>query len=216
VNRVSQYTQAQAESDATSVVNGIAGSCGQTNGGDCAFAYTVTSVEPRQGNLNQVLLGASAWAVNYGNPAEVASPQNDYIPLQIEVVTCTKVAPLVPSFLGFSLPSFTAIGRAAATTAMVTEEWLQPGNIVNPATGNPFQPVEDYRGGNADSLDAYNHDWYQVSFAGNPSTAHPGSDWYSTQLNGPHFEAATGWWSTIPIKPFSGTLSPSSLTCNAA
>lgn len=213
VNRVSQYTQSQAEADATSMVNGLASSCGQAGGGDCAFSYSVTAVEPRQGNLNQVLDGASAWAVNYGT--EVAAPQADYVPLQIEVVTCTKVKPMVPAFLNFSPPVFTAIGRAAATTAMVTEEWLQPGHIVNPATGKVFQPVEDYRAGYPDSTDPNGHDWYQVSFDGNPAVANPAGDWYQTTFAGPHFEVATGWWSTIPIKPFTGPLNTSSLACSS-
>jgi hypothetical protein len=216
VQRASQYTAAQAQSDARAIVQNLQQNCGTSgSGGDCAFAYTVSALQPRAGTLNTVLQGADAWAVSWQGQA--ATPKSDYVPLQIEVVTCAKVPPLLPPILGFALPSFTAIGRAAATSAMVTQEWLDPGTIVNPLTGGPFQPVETgYEQGPIAPWYPAGHDWFQVAFGGNPATANASTDSFTenARANPPNeFTAVTGWWSTIPIAPFSGALDTATLTC---
>lgn len=217
VHRSSQYTLATAVSDARAIVGGFQAQCG-AGGGDCAFAYSVHQIGKRAGTLNQVLLGANAWAVNYGS--EIAAPKDDYTPLQIEVVTCATVPPLLPSIMGWSFPSFTAIGRAAATSAMVTQEWIDPGTIVNPATSSPFQPVESgYEPAGVNPSYPSWHDWFRVQFGGNPATAYPSSDQYTENQASqpqPEFTAITGWWSTIPIPPYGPALDLASTPCKGS
>ncbi len=210
INRTSLYTFAEAASDARATVTGLQQKCGSVNGGDCAFAYTVVDVSPRAGTLNDVEMSGNVWAINDGL---VAAPKIDYTPAQIEVVTCATVPPIVPSFLGFQPPTFTAVGRAAATSAMVTQEWLDPGVIVNPATGLAFQPPEPVPP-NGGAVEWDGKDWFTVNFAGNPATAYVNADAYTVKLQADEFTAVTGWWSTIPIKPYAGTLSSGSYACN--
>jgi hypothetical protein len=212
VNRTSQYTFAQAQGDARAIVAQLQANCGLANGGDCGVSYNVVNVVPRQGTVNDVEQDGGEWVINNGIPATV---KLDYTPAQIEIVTCAKVAPIVPAFLGFKPPTFTAIGRAAATSAMVTQEWIQPGVIVDPRTGNPFQPPETY-GPATTATGPNNWNWFAVSYGGNVVKAFPGYNAYAESVNNPEFSAATGWWNAIPIKPFSGALDTGSLTCSGS
>jgi hypothetical protein len=212
INRTSQYTQAQAAADARALVQQLQTNCGQANGGDCSFTYNVVQVRARTA-LNDVEEDGGAWVIN--NPGTLATVKTDYVPIQLEIVTCAKVAPIVPSFLNFQPPTFTAIGRAAATSAMVTQEWLQPGYQVNPRTGQAFQPVEQYAPGtNATGPNGWN--WFTINFGGNPATAFPKYDAYAERVGGPEFSAVTGWWNTVPIKPFSGQLDTGALACSTS
>jgi hypothetical protein len=211
ISRASQYTLDQAKSDARAIVADFQAKCGQANGGDCAFTYNVVDVSRRSGSVNDVEMSANVWAVNTtglpgGGPANV---KDDYAPAQIEIVTCAKVDPIVPSFLGFTPPTFTAVGRAAATSAMVTQEWIQPGYIVNPQTGGPFQPIETWASGGA--ADDGKH-WYSVDFGGNQAKV-IGKVGYLMLFSNEEFSVATGWWNTIPIKPYHGTLADTDYTC---
>jgi hypothetical protein len=211
IGRASQYTLDQAKSDARAIVADFQKNCGRPNGGDCAFSYTVVDVSRRSGAVNDVRMSANVWAVNTsplpggGN----ANVKDDYAPAQIEIVTCAKVEPIVPSFLKFTPPAFTAVGRAAATSAMVTQEWIQPGFITNPQTGAAFQPVETWANGTAA---ADGKRWYDIDFGGNQ--AHViGKIGYLMDFGNEEFSIATGWWNTIPIKPYTGTLAASSYAC---
>ncbi|HZW53322.1 MAG TPA: hypothetical protein VFF00_04760, partial [Candidatus Elarobacter sp.] len=209
VNRTSQYTYSQAESDARALVKQLQDNCGKANGGDCGFAYSVVRVQPRT-QTNDVEEDGGAWVIN--NPGVYASVRQDNMPIQLEIVTCAKVAPVVPGFLGFSPPTFTAIGRAAATSAMVTQEWMQPGVITNPQTGQPFQKNEQYGPpGDATGPNAWN--WFLITWPGNSAKAFPKFDAYAERVNGPEYSAVTGWWNAVPIKPFSGALDTGSLAC---
>jgi hypothetical protein len=212
VNRTSQYTLSQAESDARALVTQLQANCGQSNGGDCAFSYDVVNVQQRATPLNDVEQDGGAWVIN--NPGTPATVKADYTPAQIEIVVCAKVAPIVPSFLGFEAPTFTAIGRAAATSAMVTQEWIQPGYLINPKTGLAFQPPEPYVAGST-GTGPNGWNWFTINYGGNAAKAWPGSDAYSEKALGPEFSAVTGWWNTIPIKPYSGALNMGSLPCKA-
>jgi Putative Flp pilus-assembly TadE/G-like len=209
VNRTSQYTAAQAQSDARALVQQLKDNCGKANGGDCGFSYNVVQVQPRA-TVNDVEQDGGAWVIN--NPGVNATVRQDNLPLQIEIVTCAKVAPIVPSFLGFSPPTFTAIGRAAATSAMVTQEWMQPGVIVNPRTGTTFQPTEQY-GPATTATGPNNWNWFTISWPGNAAKAFPAFDAYAERVNGPEYSAVTGWWNAVPMKPFSGAINPDQLSC---
>ncbi len=164
--------------------------------------------------INDVEQSAGVWAVNNGTTAAVKA---DYTPAQIEIVTCAKIAPAVPAFLSFKPPTFTAIGRAAATSAMVTQEWVQPGTIVNPITGTPFQSPETLGLSNmtatGPSTGSSNWNWFTVAYGGNSARAFPSFDAYSMKVTGPEFSAVTGWWNAIPIKPFSGALDMGNVAC---
>jgi len=210
VSRASQYSLDQAKSDAKAIVADFQKNCGSANGGDCAFDYTVVDVSKRSGSVNDVRMSANVWAVNTaplgGAPASV---KDDYTPAQIEIVTCAKVAPIVPSFLQFAPPAFNAVGRAAATSAMVTQEWVEPGFITNPQTGAAFQPVETWATGGTGPA---SKNWYQVNFGGNQAKV-IGKIGYLLSWNNEEFSVATGWWNTIPIKPYTGTLADSSYSC---
>ena len=214
INRTSTYTLAEAEGDAQALVAQLSANCGKTNGGDCAFSYDVVNVEPRATPLNDVEEDGGAWVIN--NPGTPASVKQDYMPAQIEIVVCASVAPIVPSFLGFAPPTFTAIGRAAATSAMVTQEWIQPGYLINPATGTAFQPVEDWSNVANSGSGPNGWNWFQVNFGGNAAKAFPSADAYAEKVVGPEFSAVTGWWNTVPIKPYSGALNMSNVPCKAA
>jgi hypothetical protein len=213
VHRASQYTLAQAQSDARAIVADFEKNCGQVNGGDCGFTYSVTDFRKRVGILNDVRQAGGVWAVNTGSTN--GTPGDDYTPAQIEVVVCADVNPIVPSVLGFKPPVFRAIGRAAATSAMVTQEWIQPGQIVNPRTGSVFQPVETQYAVPGVST-SFGKNWFQVDYGGNAATAHASQDYYIQNMSVDEFSAATGWWSSIPIKPYSGALADASYACKAS
>ncbi|MBV9440524.1 MAG: hypothetical protein JOZ24_11075 [Candidatus Eremiobacteraeota bacterium] len=209
LNRVaSRATLASAESDARALVAKLSSDCATAATVDCAFAYSVTSVQKRSGSVKDVEQDGGAWEINTGSPANV---KDDYMPAQVEVVACARVAPIVPAIPGFHPPTFTAIGRAAATSAMVTQEWIQPGQITNPATGLPFQPLETYGSGTSSS--GPGHNWFTVDYGGNSATAYPAYDAYSETVNNVEFSAAFGWWATIPIRVFSGALNAASYSC---
>jgi hypothetical protein len=65
----------------------------------------------------------------------------------LEVVACVNVRPIWAQFFHMNVTPYMALGRAAATTIQVTNEWMAPGEQINPATTGPgagqlFQPPE--------------------------------------------------------------------------
>ncbi|MEO6912822.1 MAG: Tad domain-containing protein [Candidatus Baltobacteraceae bacterium] len=182
--------------------------CAQNNGGDCAFNYTLVVAQPRVNKLvEDVYADCCSFVVGGGLPVNPALSRN-LSPMEIEVVACAKVPSPFPAFVDFKAPTYTAIGRAAATTIMATQEFMYPGTIVNPRTNQPFQPLEYPESAtNQAILGAPNNDfWYRVDYGGNPATSNgqaafqysPGNDGLLT---------AVGWWSSIAIKTFAGALS---------
>ena len=95
-----------------------------------------------------------AGVVNVSGYDQQGGPSNaptgitpDLSPQQLEVIACANVQPLWAKFFHLNAPAYQALGRAAATTVQVTNEWLAPGEQVNPATTGPgagklFQPPE--------------------------------------------------------------------------
>ena len=81
VNRTSQYTFAQAAGDARALIQQLQANCGQANGGDCGFTYSVVNVEPRATAVNDVEEDGGAWVIN--NPGVPAVVKQDYTPAQI-------------------------------------------------------------------------------------------------------------------------------------
>ncbi|HZO95173.1 MAG TPA: pilus assembly protein TadG-related protein [Candidatus Baltobacteraceae bacterium] len=207
LHQLSYPTAASQASDANTVVQALQANCGTPLGGDCAFDYTMTAYSQRSDmqavseNPNEVMVGAGTI------PAISANVE----PARVEVVVCKDVKPIIPSILGLKLPTFRAIGRAAATTAMVTEEWLDPGTIVNPATNAVFLPKETEAPSRAVSAGAY--DWYTLNFGGNNAVAYPSEDAYQLSSENDELSAYTGWWSTIQMQPFAGPLNEASISC---
>lgn len=207
LHQLAYPTAASQQSDANTIVQALKANCGTPLGGDCSFGYTMTAYQQRD-DMEAVWETPNEVAVGAGTiPAITSTVQ----PAQVEVVVCRDVKPIIPSILGLKLPTFRAIGRAAATTAMVTEEWLDMGTIVNPATNSIFLPKETeapYR-----NVAAGSYDWYTLNYGGNNAVAYPSEDAYQLTASNDELSAYTGWWSSIPMTPFAGTLDETKISC---
>jgi hypothetical protein len=221
MNRISTPTQQDQITAINAALAQYQANCGQPAGGDCAFKYTVIAAQRRQNSyLENVYADCCAFIIGGGTQGH---PNDNLTPLQIEVVACANVPSLIPSFWNFTAQPFTAVGRAAATSIQGTQEFMYLGSVINPTTGKVFQPAEypetddgtaaftntddaNYRidyGGNPDNP------WNQ----GNPAVSNPrfGSFVYAPKDQG--LLAATGWWTAMPMKPFSGKLDPNKYAC---
>jgi len=209
INRTSALTYANQVSQIKASLALYQTNCGNNNGGDCSFDYTFIAAQPRVDQyLEDVYADCCAFVVGGGLPANAALSVN-LQPMEIEIVTCANVPSLVPSFSKFTAPTFTAIGRAAATTIMSTQEFMYPGTMINPQTNQVFQPDEyPESSNNSPVLGSSTADlWYRVDYGGNPATSNGKAAFtYSPANDG--LLLATGWWSAMPIKPFSGALTP--------
>ncbi len=179
------------------------------DGGDCNFQYTLNGVGYRTG-LNA--LEADAYNVVFpalgdtlANNAETENPAL-FDPGMVDVVTCAKVPPLIPLFGALHAKTHYVIGRAGATAVLVENDWLQPGQIVDPVRGTTikFQPYENYT--SADS--GLTYDWYGVWFGGTAwftgtSTTASGVTYpdFGSNATENEFDAYAGWWTAIPYDP---------------
>ncbi|MBV8636605.1 MAG: hypothetical protein JO322_00845 [Candidatus Eremiobacteraeota bacterium] len=214
-------------SDVASVTQAVANfqnNCATQTGGDCAFSYTVVNPQPRTLALHDVISDCCGATVGGALTAPAALNQN-LIPLQIEVIACANVKPLFPAALSWSAsPTFTAIGRAAATTLMATQEFMEAGGIVNPMSSQPFQPAEFPESNGSGPLFPDNDPNLRVDFGGNINRpwGNPGNPQTSTLggtftggLGSEAMDVYTGWWTTISIPPYSGALTNSQYACNS-
>jgi Putative Flp pilus-assembly TadE/G-like len=243
---ITQYTYAAQQADmnqiAQAYTNANCSGNGATTQADCAFTYTVATPVPRcsvQGALSGVVNTSYGDEVGAGQtlPGGYACATSDLSPLEIEVDTCAKIQPLVAAFFRLTGVQFYAIGRAAATSAMVEQEWINPGRVSNPNTGTVFQAnefPEDSAGaapggthgiasGSAGSSfcssSSAGYDWYAVHFecgdawvqntSGGPG--HPGG--YQATISSDEFSMDTGFWSALPVSPYSGPFTPSVGNC---
>ncbi len=180
-----------------------------SDGGDCNFKYTLNGIGYRR-NLNA--LEADAYNVVFpalgdtlANNAETEN-SNLFDPGMVDVVTCTKVPPLIPLFGALKAQTHYVIGRAGATAVLVENDWLQPGAILDPARSGSidFQPYENYT--SADS--GLSYDWYGVWFGGTAwytgtSTTAGGVTYpdFGSNATENEFDAYAGWWTGIPYNP---------------
>jgi hypothetical protein len=223
MNRVSSPTQQDQITQMTAALAQYQANCGQANGGDCAFQYTLIAAKPRQNSyLENVYADCCAMIVGGGTQGH---PNNNLTPLQIEVVTCAKVPSMIPSFWKFTAGAqpFTAVGRAGATSIMATQEFMYVGSILNPTTGKVFQPSEYPESNNGSAVfTATNDTNYRIDYGGNPDNpwnfgnpaiSNPkfGSFVYTPKDQG--LLVGTGWWSAMPMKAFSGKLNPNKYAC---
>jgi hypothetical protein len=188
-----------------------AGACGANTGGDCAFHYKIIDFSQRTDDLETVQMDALGYIVpSYANRTALAVVnQNLFVPARVEVAVCTHVPPLIPGFLGYRPQPFTAIGRAAATAVMVEQDWMQPGQIVNPINNGVFQPNEAYV-----TPQTADYNWYGVDFGGNTNQAYESYNVFAFALTSDEFSAQLGWWNSVPIPAYSGVQTESSLGCS--
>ena len=203
--------------------------CSSNNGGDCAFNYTVVNPRPRLTALNDVISDCCGDTVGGGLVAP-ASLNQALQPIEIEVVACAKVKPLFPSALSWvAAPTFTAIGRAASTTIMATQEFMEMGAVVNPVSSTVFQPSEypesapigtgggPVNGANNDAplrIDYGGNVTCPLGNCGNPQrVVNPGNGIFNGVIHNQAMDIYTGWWTSIPIAPYSGPLNAGQFTC---
>ncbi len=193
MQRASTKTFADNSNDAARIIAFASSEC-STGFSDCSFAYSLDAYVPRTSNLQSVQQDALGFNFGAGAPTGI-SP--DLEPAELQVSVCHNVTPIIPSFFLLHFGTFQAVGRAAATTIMTTQEWLQPGSITDPWTNYPFQPVEDYETGTP----TWNV-WYTASFTGNNTTTVPAQSELQETFAGNEFTTFTGWWSSVPAAPF--------------
>ncbi len=194
--------------------------CGKPNGGDCAFNYSLVGYQPRADSyVEDVYSDCCAFAVGGGTSV---TPKPDLSPLELEIVACANVQPLLGSFFKFTPQTYQAVGRAAATSIMSTQEFMYVGSINNPVSGQVFQPSEYPDSTAGTSVFGNGDPNYRIDFGGNPDNPYNQGNpavsdgkWgftYTPRDQG--ILEATGWWQAMAIKPFSGQLSSgTSFTC---
>jgi hypothetical protein len=243
MSALTNYTQTQQIADMNTIAASFENTCTSSGaaGGDCAFKYTITSPVDRP-NLSGVANDAGGTRVGAGE-ALPAGTQSDLQPLEIEVIACAVVSSPFQSFFKMNVQPFTAIGRAAATTAMITQEWSAPGVQTNPnsPSDTAFQPPEfpessvntapgsslAYASGNfcrnPQGLSGY--DWYAVhwcanawtaSYGTNPVTGAPNYGGFGARITTDEYSVWTGWWGALPIPAFNTTTPFTPTTTNCA
>ncbi|HEV3154401.1 MAG TPA: Tad domain-containing protein [Candidatus Baltobacteraceae bacterium] len=192
------------------------GVCGTANGLDCGFTYALVGTQARDDNyLEDVYSDCCTFVVGGGTSS---NPKPDLTPMEVEVVACANVSTLIPAFFNTQAPTFSAIGRAAATSIMANQEFMYLGSIVNPTTGNVFQQAEFPEGtsGSAVLANSENDGYYRIDYGGNPDNTwnhgNPaisnGKAAFTYSPANAGLLAATGWWSAMPVPTFKGTLTP--------
>lgn len=184
--------------------------CTNGTGLDCTFTYQIVDFSQRTAGLETVAMDGLGYLVpsfDHETAAAVVNPQL-FEPVRVEIGVCAKIPSLFPSFLGYNPQPYYAIGRAAATSVMVEQDWMQPGQIINPINGAAFQPDEQYV-----TPQTADYDWYGVDFGGNIDQAYPGYNVYAFAVTSDEYSAQFGWWNSIPIPPYTGQQTQSALGC---
>ncbi len=220
--------QTNCNSSTTKSVVAIGGDCGNGNGSNSIkYSFAPASTTSGYGGMsgsaiayrknlgaveldaaNYFIPGTDGAATKHGLDTEAT---NLFAPVAVDVVACEKITPLIPSFGPFKQATYYAVGRAAATDAMVTQEWLEPELNQFQGQGTQLQSAEYYTQpfpdagqGQAYGLST-NYDWYQVYYGANNYTAN--STNLTATLTNNELSALFGWWSAIPILPFGGAVS---------
>jgi hypothetical protein len=220
---VVQYTPAEQQADMATIAASFENTCTSSGptGGDCVFKYTMSTPTARPG-----LSGAEVDAAgeNNGDGLPLPNLPSDLQPLQIQVTACAQINLPFASFFHLNTQPFYALGRAGATTAMVTQEWSAPGVQINPNSpggSTPFQPAE-YPESASNSIPATfsytcdngsaNYDWYSVKWCSNNYVAAynpPNQDGgFAGIIQTDEYSVWTGWWSALPLAsttPFTPT-----------
>lgn len=196
---------------------------GGVEGADCAFNYKINAmggrtdllgvamdayviVTPRivNGTMAGLVSGFSANSVN----------QNLWLPEKVDIVACATVPPLIPALSNIirAVP-FVAVGRAAATSVQVEQDWLQPGLVGDPSInmGTAFQSPENPLG---EMLGLNSNPLYTVNYGGNNNIAYPQYRGFVDPIGNDEFSVQMGWWASVPIAPFGPAVTPgTSVAC---
>ena len=234
---LSNYTQTQQLADMQTIASSFEGNCASSGptGADCAFTYTIANPTARP-YLSGALADAGGEDNGNGRALPAGGLVSDLNPLEIEVVTCAVIALPFNSFFKLNAQPFYAIGRAAATSTMVTQEWFTPGLLANPNApgGAYFQPPEFpessinaqptfYNATNFCDSTSQNYDWYAVKWCSNSytstyATPTPGQPplygGYDTTVHTDEYSTWSGWWSAVPVPPYNGSWTPTSTNCS--
>jgi hypothetical protein len=193
----------------------------------CEFSFHVIDYSQRTPTLQ---VGKDAYDMHVGDGATSShdtTAVSVWLPARVEIAACETVQPIVRfSLFGFSPQPTQVVGRAAATLAPVTTEWLAPGVTTNPKTGKYFAPTENYDLAD-DTFDSSGspRDWYETSYPSQQYHAEPGTSAQgyfkdnsdSTQgtsfIDTADLEMRMAWWSVIPIAPYSGTTATTADLC---
>ncbi len=178
------------------------------SGTGSAIAYRTNLGAVELDAADYFIPGTDGAATKHGLDTEAT---NLFAPVAVDVVACEKITPLIPSFGPFKQPTYYAVGRAAATDVMVTQEWLEPELNEFRGQGTQLQPAETYTQSFPDPDQSApeglstNYDWYQVYWGANDYTANTTN--LTATLKNNELSALFGWWSAIPILPFGGAVS---------
>ncbi len=182
--------------------------CGTLKGGDCAFSYKLAHPESRSNNyLEDVYSDSNSATVGGGSRS---APVEDLTPMQLEVITCAKIAPPIPHIFNFNAAPTTVVGRAAATSIMATQEFMYAGSLYNNLNGNAvFQPTEYPESANNRAVFANDDPEYRIDYGGNPDNPYNlGTPFtafsYGLFVGGAQQDQGmlvfTGWWTSLGIK----------------
>ena len=193
-------------SDATQAPGGS--KIANPTGGDCGFKYTLNAFDRRLGLLAVEQDAQGFLLPGLGRTGTIAADLENkelFAPVEVDVVTCATVPPIIPNFGPIHFASYKAIGRAAATNVMVEEDWMQPGAVVDPQRSGSqyFQPKETYTTPSAGSA---TYDWYNIDYGGNTGTAYANYGVFYEPLNHQELDVRMGWWGAVPIRPFGPNL----------
>lgn len=222
LNDIASTNQATQIQDMNAALAQLQDGCGGSAGSDCAFKYKIVAVKPRADQyLEDVLADCCTFVVGGGTSG---NPKGDLTPLEVEVVACANVPSILPNLFKFNPAPFAAIGRAAATSIMATQEFMYVGSVNNPLTNNVFQPAEFPETTNGQPADPSTNDmYYRIDYGGNPNnpwnqgnpahTVLPMTFVYAPGNQG--LMVATGWWSALPIPAFAGAITEGvNFSCN--
>jgi hypothetical protein len=109
---------------------------------------------------------------------------------------------------------FTAVGRGAATSVQVMQDWMQPGlvgDLVFDSSGGAFQPPENPTG---EKIGLNDNPYFTVNYGGNVNVAYPQFRGFVDAIGNDEFSVQMGWWASVPIAPFGPAIVPgTTVTC---
>jgi Flp pilus assembly protein TadG len=219
-----QMTKSNIEADMQTMLTHIQSHCynnpnggGGTEGADCAFNYKINAIGGRTDLLAvamdgfivvtpRIVNGTMSGLVNNFNTSQVN--HNLWLPEQVDIVSCATILPLVPALSNIirAVP-FTAVGRGAATSVQVMQDWMQPGMVGDPdiASGAAFQASENPTG---EKIGIDDNPYFTINYGGIVNTAVPAYRGFIAQVNNDLFSVQMGWWASVPIAPFGVTVVP--------
>jgi hypothetical protein len=153
LDQANNMTQAGQTTDQQKALNSMGQMACAQGATDYACAFKVTP-------LNAVAYSNSN---GNGNNSGYIGPGDN----EIDVIACKNVSYFGSGLLSIPYASYQVIGRAAAAVVPANTENFNPGTMINPQTGQAFQPVERQWAVDQDPA-------YQIDFSGLTTTL----NWY--------------------------------------